>query len=220
MFKLAEMFSLAKVEWQFFGTLTFREPFLRARESGKGGYQRFCKFQKFGRLLSASLNYSERNWERLNVNCLRLEPGEIGGLWHYHFLMAGLPVQTVNRGTCKFLEHVWRELCRGGFCKIRVFDTQQNGVAYISKCLDPRDKYEFNKFGLAQSLTFSPSCVSAIRRTVVKPRLWRRLIQKTGMQRFATASVPAQSGTKDCESKLCVKVKDMLSPALPDGQMA
>jgi hypothetical protein len=97
---------------------------------------------------------------------------------------------------------LWLQVCGGGFCKIRVFDTQQNGVEYVSKCLDPRDKYEFNKFGLAQSLTFSPACVSAVRATVTLPQTVRRFVREKEMQRFAKAGVPAKSGAKDCGPKL------------------
>ena len=45
----------------------------------------------------------------------------------------------------------------------RLFDTSQNGIEYVSKCLDPKNRYEFNKFGLARTLTFSPAFVRVIR---------------------------------------------------------
>jgi hypothetical protein len=161
-YKLAEMFSLSRIEWQFFGTLTFREPFLRSRQDGKSGYLRFSRFLKFGRSLCRSLDYSANNFTDRNLNCLREEAGEIGGQWHYHYLMGGLGDNVVNIGTCKFMEHLWLNECGGGWTRIRVFDQRQSGVEYISKCLDPRDRYEFNKTGLANSLTFSPACITRL----------------------------------------------------------
>jgi hypothetical protein len=163
MYKLPEMLLLTKIRWQFFGTLTFREPFLRERATGKAEWRRNCKFLKFGRELAAKIDYSRENWERHNINCKRLEQGEIGGLWHNHFLMAGLGDHQVNQSTARTMKAVWQRGCAvGGWCDIRVFDTSQNGVEYVSKCLDPKNKYEFDKFGLAASLTFSPAFVRVI----------------------------------------------------------
>jgi hypothetical protein len=158
---LAEMFTLTKIDWQFFGTLTFREARLRKNELGKANDTRLNIYHQFGREVSRSLYYSRKNWKSVR-HALRLEQGEIGGLWHFHFLMSGFPRGAVNIGSAKFMEHVWLRDCGGGFCKIRVFDSSQNGVEYISKCLDPADKYEFNKFGLARTLTLSPACIREI----------------------------------------------------------
>jgi hypothetical protein len=162
------MWSLTEIEWQFFGTLTFREPSLRERESGKSHFRRLSKFAAFGRRLHEAIDYSPRNFGRRNINCLRLEQGEIGGLWHYHFLMAGLGEHQVNRGTCEFMKSLWLSksgagIIHGGWCDVRVFDTSQNGIEYVTKCLDPKNRYEFNKFGLARTLTFSPAFVRVIR---------------------------------------------------------
>jgi hypothetical protein len=161
MYRLAEMFTLTKIDWQFFGTLTFREPFLRKRETGFAQQRRLSLFNEFGRDISRSLYFSRKNWVHVK-HCLRLEQGEIGGQWHFHFLMSGFRKGSVNIGTAKFMESTWLHDCQGGFCKIRVFDSRQNGVEYISKILDPADKYEFNKFGLASALTFSPACIRVI----------------------------------------------------------
>ena len=163
-YKLPEMWALGKIEWQFFGTLTFRERSLRERESGKSGYRRHAKFLTFGRELHEAIDYSPKNFSRRNINCVRLEQGEIGSLWHYHFLMAGLGQHQVNKSTAYFINNLWlKGYAAGGWADVRVFDTSQNGIEYVSKCLDPKNKYEFNKFGLAQSLTFSPAFVRVIR---------------------------------------------------------
>ena len=162
---LPEMWSLTKIEWQFFGSLTFREPSLRERESGKSNYRRLSKFATFGRSLHEAIDYSPRNFGKRNINCVRLEQGDIGGLWHFHFLMAGLGQHQVNRSTAEFIKLLWmkRSNAAGGWADVRVFDTSQNGIEYITKCLDPKNRFEFNKFGLAQSLTFSPAFRRVIR---------------------------------------------------------
>lgn len=164
-YKLPEMWALTKIEWQFFGTLTFREPSLREREQGKSDYRRLSKFATYGRKLHEAIDYSPKNFGKRNINCVRLEQGEIGGLWHFHFLMAGLGQHQVNCSTAEFLKLLWmkRSNSAGGWADVRVFDTSQNGIEYVSKCLDPKNRYEFNKFGLAQSLTFSPAFVRVIR---------------------------------------------------------
>jgi len=160
---LPEMWTLSKVRWQFFGTFTFREANLREYESGKSSFRRFSKFVAFGRSLHKAIDYSPKNFGRRNLNCLRLEQGEIGGLWHYHFLMAGLGDHQVNKGTAAFMEHLWKS-GGGGWPMVRVFDTSQSGIEYVSKCLDPKNRYEFDKFGLARSLTFSPTVAQVLRR--------------------------------------------------------
>ncbi len=178
-YRLAEMYHLSRLRWQFFGTLTFREAYIRRQEHGKGEYLRFTKFLTWGRELSAKMDYSAKNWERRNVNVLRLEPGEIGGLWHYHFLMAGLDERQVNRNTCWAMQSLWRYgSAAGGFPVIRVFDDAQNGEEYITKCLDPRDTYEFNKFGLVAHLKFSPACVRLLRATAGDRRKGRFAVQE------------------------------------------
>lgn len=178
-YKLAEMFHLTRIEWQFFGTLTFREPFLRSREDGLANVRRLCLFNAFGRAVSRSLLYSRREWERV-IHALRLEQGEVGGQWHFHFLMTGFSRSSVNIGTAKFIEAVWLRF-GGGWTVVRVFDTSQNGVEYITKCLDPKNRYEFNKFGLASSVTLSPAAV----RVLNKP--WRI----AGVHRSATSEKTA-----------------------------
>jgi len=159
------MWSLTKIEWQFFGTFTFREPSLRERECGKANFRRLSKFFAWGRSLHEAIDYKSKNFEKHNVNCLRLEQGEIGGLWHFHFLMKGFGKHQVNRSTAEFMKLLWmkRSNSAGGWADVRVFDTSQNGIEYVTKCLDPKNRYEFNKFGLAHALTFSPAFLRILR---------------------------------------------------------
>lgn len=189
MYKLAELYHLTRIDWQFFGSLTFREPFLRNRETGVAAYRRICMWNEFGREVSRSLVYRRKGWEKIPT-ALRLETGEIGGLWHFHFLMTGVSKFSVNWGTCEFMESVWVRQVGGGHTKIRVFDTSQNGIEYVAKCLDPKNRYEFDKFRLAQSVTLSPAAV----RVLNKP--WRIM----GVHRSATA----ENGRKPLDSTVSI----------------
>jgi hypothetical protein len=182
---LAEMFSLTRIDWQFFGTFTFREPFLREHEAGQADARRNSMFVKWGRKSFKKLKYCERAF-RKSFHCRRLEQGEIGGLWHLHFLMSGLEPRQVNIGTAKYMASQWRGI-RGGHCEVEVFDKSQNGVDYISKCLDPNKRFEFNRFGLAQSLTFSPALLSVLRPFQQRSGFAHACRRAVGMHRFAMA---------------------------------
>ena len=60
--KLAELYLLTMLPWQYFGTLTFCEPFLRGRETGFANQRRMSLYNEFGRRISGRLNYSCRKW--------------------------------------------------------------------------------------------------------------------------------------------------------------
>ncbi len=154
------MYSLTRFEWQFFGTFTFREAFLRQHESGIADARRSSIFLKWGRTAFENLKYSKSSFHK-SYNCRRLEAGEIGGLWHLHWLMAGLELRQVNIATANFLKAVWLRV-RGGHCQVELFDRSQNGIEYISKCLDPKKRFEFNRFGLARTMTLSPALLSVL----------------------------------------------------------
>jgi hypothetical protein len=74
-------YTLQKVHWQFFGTLTFKSEKLPERIR-LGMYfaliRRVCRWQKVP-------------WRKC-LWALRQESGEITGRLHFHFLLAGLPL--------------------------------------------------------------------------------------------------------------------------------
>jgi len=130
--------SLARVDWQFFGGLSFKSARVPERI-------RLSMFFGFGRRLAklCKLYFPDLPW------VLRQEAGEIGGRLHLHFLMGGLPEHFANLSTVFYMLDAWQRM-GGGHAKITEFDRTLNGVGYVSKCLGHRigaDLYESAKFG-------------------------------------------------------------------------
>lgn len=163
MIKLAEMYWLADLRWQFFGTFTFRESFLR-KGTVRAESKRLARFNSWGREVYWHYFHHGKEWDFRSIYARRLEAGEIGGMYHFHFLMAGFEDRNVHRACCEHLKHLWvKSNSRGGHCDLRVYDSALNGADYIAKCIDPKNRYEFNKFGLAQSITLSSGAESVLR---------------------------------------------------------
>lgn len=153
---LAEMELLSRIRWQFFGSLTYRQPFLRKHEGGKADRVRLCRWHAFGRDVAENLFYTEKHWSKI-IWALRLEQGEHGeNCWHNHFLMSGLPNGTVNPGSCEAMKALWRQT-GGGHPSVRVYEARLNGAEYVAKCMSLADLYEARKFGDAPHLTLSSS---------------------------------------------------------------
>ena len=132
------VYQLSRIKWQFFGTLTFKFD-RRPEKVWLGMY--FALMRKICRQFR--IHFKRSVW------CLRLELGEMFGRWHFHFLLTGLPRQTVTRSTCFFIMKTW-EKSKGGHARVRLFDPSLGGVGYTVKCLglnDPADVYESAKFG-------------------------------------------------------------------------
>lgn len=126
-----DVYMLAQIDWQFFGTLTFEQERLAERVR-LGMYfamlrQTAAKFRVY---------FPQLPW------CLRMENGERFGRRHMHFLIAGLPRHAGNLDTCLFLSSAWEKV-GGGLSRITVFDHTLNGGAYISKCLQPNSEDAF-----------------------------------------------------------------------------
>jgi hypothetical protein len=135
----ADVYTLAKLRWQFFGSLTFRTERLPERIRMSMCFALMRKVAKdFGTY------FPNLPW------CLRLERGEIGGRLHNHFLLGGLPASAGSSATCFAMMRTWEKL-RGGHPRIRVFDPRLGGVDYVAECLgyDGADSYESAKFGSA-----------------------------------------------------------------------
>jgi hypothetical protein len=135
-----EIHVLNRINWQFFGTLTFKSERLseRVRLQMFFAYLRqFCR--QFG------LKFPKLLW------CLRQEQGELTGRRHFHYLIAGAPASLVYLTTCFWLQDKWEKL-GGGMARVHVFDPRLNAGAYILKQsgLDDAslggDAYESAKF--------------------------------------------------------------------------
>jgi len=136
--------TLSLVDWQVFGTCTWRPSQLssaRRREDHLWSFlketteeKRSCKFYD------------------LPV-AVRWEKGEIGDLPHAHFLLAGL--ERVTLDWCYKTAEKWNQRC--GLARVRFFGDAagEDTVSYMTKKLQfvhGRDRYELGKFSFADRL--------------------------------------------------------------------
>lgn len=109
-------YSLARVRWDVFGTLTFRSV-----PSPTIAYGRTWALMRLGAELV------QRPYSQLLIG-LRAELGEIGQRFHFHFLLGG--TQARNEITLAHqLEHRWYGLFgQGAISKCRAYDRSRAGV--------------------------------------------------------------------------------------------
>jgi hypothetical protein len=154
-----EVYHLARVGWQFFGTLTFKQERLPERVRRK----MWCAFV---RALAGKLRV---HFDRV-LWVLRAERGERFGRSHYHYLIGGLPPSCVSPAWCFIQAAAWESL-GGGMARVYVFDQSLNGLDYITKSLDAGLAHESGKFGAAASdLTLSHSTTAFLRGCVQRDR--------------------------------------------------
>ena len=151
--------------WQFFGTLTFKRERMPERV-------RPSMFNAAFRQLAGTqhLHFPRLPW------CRREELGDLLGRRHYHFLLTGLPSRAVNLSTCFFLMHAWEKI-GGGMARVRLYDQGQDGLAYVTKCLNGGDAYETSKF--AEGLSHLTLSEGLQRMLLARPVMGeRRLAQR------------------------------------------
>jgi hypothetical protein len=77
------------------------------------------------------------------------ESGEITGRLHFHFLIAGLPLYAVQDATSMSIKAQWEKL-GGGMARVREYDSREQGLEYLLKCLNYQNAganfYEIGKF--------------------------------------------------------------------------
>jgi len=143
---------LARLKWDLFGTLTFRQA-PRPRSALGLVWRHMGHAARFG----------GQSYSRLLI-AIREERGGVGGRLHFHYLLGGLQGNLMT--LAKRLEHDWRF---AGFAEVRPFDNAQQGVSYVVKTLGVRDSYELDRFGRVSSrwdrvqLTLSRSVGRVIR---------------------------------------------------------
>jgi hypothetical protein len=148
-------YTLARIRWDIFGTLTFRSV-----PSAKIAYGRAWELMRLGAELV------ERPYGKLLIT-LRAELGEMFGRFHFHLLLGG--TQARNEITLAHqLEHRWFGLFgQGAISKCRAYDRSRAGVEYVTKCLTEgtwgANDYELRKFNLADTVTLSRSVFRVIR---------------------------------------------------------
>lgn len=147
-------YSLARIRWDVFGTLTFRKLPSTKRAFGRA----WAHMHHAARLV-------RRPYSRLLI-ALRPEDGELFGRFHFHYLLGG--TLTSNTITLAHqLQHHWFGMFgQGALARCRAYDHKQAGVAYVTKCLSTgtlgANEYELRKFNLSDSVTLSSSVFAVI----------------------------------------------------------
>ena len=141
-------FTLAKIEWDTFNTLTFKNPIPHISIC-YGMAWRWCH---------AISKVSGVPYNRLLI-ALRGEFGEQRGRFHFHALVGG----TTARNTISLAhksEQQWRIISGNAIPDSRPYNRSLAGAEYITKCLGANDganNYELGKYNLADSVTLSRS---------------------------------------------------------------
>jgi len=147
-------YSLARIRWDVFGTLTFRSVPSTKRAFGRA----WAHMHQAAELV-------ERPYSQLLI-ALRTELGEMGGRLHFHYLLGG--TWTRNAITLAHqLEHRWFGMFgQGAIAKCRAYDRSRAGVEYVTKCLEEglwgANEYELRKYNLADTVTLSRSVILVI----------------------------------------------------------
>jgi len=185
-----ELYYLARIRWQVWSGFSFvgvTPPVERIRVA-----MWFSCMREFTEALG--LHFHSVLW------CLRQERGETTHREHFHALIAGLPEQMVNLGTCFLLQKLWAQV-GGGKAPVYLFDRSLAGIDYVCKCLGEAEEsvlagqiYESSKFGSkACELMLSDSLKKCLLNLsdVGESRL-RRVKRKSG-RKFSLPTSPAGS---------------------------
>lgn len=159
-----DIHKLRLIDWQFFGTLTFKSERLPERVRLSLYFTLMREVAKQFRVYFPSLLW-----------CLRMELGEMTARRHFHYLLAGLPRQAITISTCFFQMATWEQV-GGGMARVSRFDPRLNGAGYLLKCLgetaDAGDSYESAKFGGGHcQLMFSNAAEKVMLRRSMRERV-------------------------------------------------
>lgn len=136
--------TLALVEWQVFGTCTWRPSLLGSAKSREDRLWSFLK----------EVTEDKRSGKFYDMPVVvRWEKGELGGQPHAHFLLGGLGGVTLD--WCYKIAAIWNQRC--GLSRVRFFGdgSGENTLSYVTKNLQfvhGRDRYELGKFTFADRL--------------------------------------------------------------------
>lgn len=146
-------YSLALLEWDVFGTLTFKNPVPIERRGWRLAWGHFHRCAEFlGRPYSSLLI------------ALRSERGEIGNRWHFHYLLGATGCSNPY-SLAFWLASLWQETARA-HAEIRPYNRTLAGADYVEGCLSGQltkgNLYEVGKFNRADRLELSVSVFQRI----------------------------------------------------------
>ena len=142
--------TLSRIDWDIFSTLTFTNPVPRPHTCYGLAWQWCRALSEVGKVPYKNL-----------LIALRGEQGEATGRFHFHCLVGG----TATRNTislCHQASYLWKGLARMARTDVRPYDRSRAGADYISKCLGANE-YELGKYSLADKVTLSRSVLRLIR---------------------------------------------------------
>jgi hypothetical protein len=116
-------YTLARVNWDFFTTHTFKNPLPRP-------YVRGAMFWRWCRDVS---EFSGVPYKNLLI-ALRGEQGEIGGRPHFHALIGGLTACNMMSLRSRMMRS-WKIISGNADADFRLYDRSLAGADYICKCL-------------------------------------------------------------------------------------
>ena len=141
--------SLARVQWDFFATPTFKGSVPRVN----------IAFGMAWRWLQETAKVCGVPYNRLLI-ALRGEVGEANGRFHFHCLVGG--TATRNYHTLQHqMEHLWKVIAGGARVDVRQYDRSLAGADYVAKCLGA-NAYELGKYSFANTVTLSSSVIRLI----------------------------------------------------------
>jgi hypothetical protein len=144
-------YTLARVDWDFFTTHTYKNPLPRP-------YVRGAMFWRWCRTVSEISEVPHKNL----LIALRGEQGEIGGRPHFHALIGGLT--TCNKMSLRSqMMRSWKIISGNADADFRLYDRSLAGADYLVKCLGA-NSYELNKYSIAEETTLSDSVFFLIRK--------------------------------------------------------
>jgi hypothetical protein len=142
--------SLARIQWDFFATLTF---------AGNVPKPKIAYGLAFSWLRELAV-VSGVPYKRLLI-ALRGEEGEANGRFHFHCLIGGTTTRNYHSWQHK-AEYLWKIRAGGARVDVRQYDRSLAGTEYVCKCLGA-NAYELNKYSFANTVTLSSSVISLIR---------------------------------------------------------
>ena len=141
--------SLARIQWDFFATPTFKGTVPRTNIAYGMAY----------RWLQEIAKVSGVPYNRL-LMALRGEEGERNGRFHFHCLVGG--TLTRNYHTLQHqAEWLWKHQTGGARVDVRQYDRSLAGADYVAKCLGA-NAYELGKYSFANTVTLSASVIRLI----------------------------------------------------------
>ena len=194
-------FALSRLQWDVFGTLTF---------CGREKTRPHVAYGHAWRHIRYACRLTGSRYTRLLV-ALRGERGELGGRFHFHYLLGGLLNVTNVTTLCYRLERAWTRQTGARSVSVRPYDHALAGASYILKCLGGANAYELSKFGSAETeVTLSASCVRVVRAQAAMGMETR----PTTVKRLGGGESPSDLGRSDQMEAFPVAVSS--SPAVAD----